>query len=115
MWCIDTLVEQRIAEAQGRGDFDDLPGRGAPLALDDLSLVPEELRAGYLLLKNAGCLPPELAERAEIAQLEQLIREAADGNSVESARRRLALLRSRRGDDFNLLPAYAEQVGRKLG
>ncbi|MDI5568641.1 DUF1992 domain-containing protein, partial [Salmonella enterica subsp. enterica serovar Kentucky] len=42
-----------IIEAQRKGEFDNLPGRGEPLILDDDSHVPAELRAGYRLLKNA--------------------------------------------------------------
>jgi len=57
MWLIDELAEARIAEARERGAFDDLPGTGRPLPLNDDTLVAEELRAGYLL--------PELGLRGE--------------------------------------------------
>ena len=50
MWILDKLAEQQIDEAHARGDFDDLAGAGRPLQLEDLSQVPEELRAAYLLL-----------------------------------------------------------------
>lgn len=65
----DAIAERRILEAQARGDFDDLPGTGAPLQLDDDSLIAEDLRAGYRILKNAGYLPPELEIHREIEQL----------------------------------------------
>lgn len=58
MWLLDQWAERHIIEAQRKGEFDNLPGRGEPLILDDDSHVPAELRAGYRLLKNAGCLPP---------------------------------------------------------
>jgi len=74
----DALAERRIREAQENGDFDDLPGAGAPLALEDDALVPEELRAAYRLLRNAGFVPPELAARREIHELEQLLRSVTD-------------------------------------
>lgn len=61
MWLLDQWAERHIIEAQRKGEFDNLPGRGEPLILDDDSHVPAELRAGYRLLKNAGCLPPELS------------------------------------------------------
>ena len=49
------LAERRIEEAIERGEFDDLPGAGKPLDLDDLDpLLPEELRMAYRILKNAG-------------------------------------------------------------
>ncbi|MDO2177288.1 DUF1992 domain-containing protein, partial [Escherichia coli] len=37
------------------------------------SHVPAELRAGYRLLKNAGCLPPELEQRKAAFALEDLL------------------------------------------
>jgi hypothetical protein len=73
----DAIAERRIREAQERGEFDHLPGTGAPLELDDDLLVPEELRVAYRLLKNAGFIPPELAAHREIRELEQLL-QAAD-------------------------------------
>jgi hypothetical protein len=51
---LDFLVEQKLLEAVSRGEFDDLPGAGRPLDLDDDPLVPEELRLAYRILKNAG-------------------------------------------------------------
>lgn len=57
---LDFIAEQRIAEAIENGDFDDLPGSGKPLQLDDDSLVPEELRLAYRVLKNAGFVPSEI-------------------------------------------------------
>ena len=49
------LAERKIEEAIERGDFDDLPGAGRPLDLDDLDpMLPEELRMAYRILKNAG-------------------------------------------------------------
>ncbi|HEY7527996.1 MAG TPA: DnaJ family domain-containing protein, partial [Candidatus Deferrimicrobiaceae bacterium] len=60
------LAESKIREAMERGEFDRLPGAGKPLSLDDDSMVPHELRVAYRILKNAGCLPPELELRKEI-------------------------------------------------
>ena len=54
------LAEQRILEAQRKGEFDDLPGKGKPLELEDLSWVPDDLRIGYKVLKNARVLLPEV-------------------------------------------------------
>ena len=41
MYLIDKLAEEKITEAIGRGELDNLPGAGKPLHLDDDSLVPE--------------------------------------------------------------------------
>lgn len=46
MWLLDQWAERHIIEAQRKGEFDNLPGRGEPLILDDDSHVPAELRAG---------------------------------------------------------------------
>ena len=92
------LVEQRIREANERGEMDNLAGEGRPLELDDDSMVPDDLRAGYRLLKNANCLPPELADNAEIRNLEELLAAIDAGASTadrETAQRRLRVLRER--------------------
>jgi len=68
------LAEQRILEAQRRGDFDDLPGKGKPLELEDLTWVPDELRIGYMVLKNAHILPPEAELLKDIHILEDLLK-----------------------------------------
>lgn len=75
---INAIVEERIREAQARGEFDSLPGMGAPLDLDDDALVPEELRTAYRILKNSGFLPPELEMHREIREIEQLLRGVRD-------------------------------------
>ena len=73
MWGFQKLVERRIEDAQKNGDFDDLPGSGEPLRLEDDSRVPDDLRLTYKILKNADCLPPELQLRKEIRQMEDML------------------------------------------
>ena len=67
------IAEQRIREAMEGGEFDNLPGSGAPLTLDEDGWIPEDLRMAYKVLKNARCLPPELELRKEIFSLCDLI------------------------------------------
>lgn len=74
MWLLDQWAERHIRDAQKKGEFDDLPGRGETLVLDDDSHIAPELRAGYRLLKNAGCLPPELEQRREAVELADLLK-----------------------------------------
>ena len=69
----EKIVEQRIKEAMEKGDFDNLPGKGRPIPLEDDSHVPEDLRLAYKVLKNADCLPPELLEKKEILQMEDML------------------------------------------
>ena len=95
MWLIDQLAEQRIHEAAGQGAFDDLPGAGQPLSLDDDAAVPAELRNAYRLLKNAGYLPPELQLRRDIAAAEQLLALAEQAEERAGHARRLRYLMAR--------------------
>ena len=67
------IVEERIRVAQKKGGFDNLPGSGQPLALDDDGSVPEDLRLAYKILKNADCLPPEIELMKEIKLTEDLL------------------------------------------
>ena len=93
MWLLDQWAERHILDAQRKGELDNLPGSGEPLSLDDDSHVPAELRAGYRLLKNAGCLPPELEHRKEAVMLTDLLKgvQESDPRYAELSRR-LALL-----------------------
>lgn len=93
MWLLDQWAERHIIDAQRKGEFEDLRGTGAPLVLDDDSHVPVELRAGYRLLKNAGCLPPELEHRKEAIQLLDLLKGLRqDDPQYQEVSRRLSLL-----------------------
>ena len=47
------IAEAKILTGIERGEFDDLPGAGKPLEVEDLSRIPAHLRAGYKLLRNA--------------------------------------------------------------
>lgn len=95
MSLLDDLAERHIRDAIDRGEFDNLPGHGRPLKLDDDSMVPPELRAAYRLLKNSGYLPPELELSREIRSVEDLLRVSTSGDERSRARRRLLLLRTR--------------------
>ena len=80
------IAEERIKEAQRAGAFDDLPGKGKPLDLEDQSWVPEDLRIGYHILKNAHVLPPEAELLKDIHTIEDLLKHVED----EGERRALA-------------------------
>lgn len=77
-FALDRLVEARIAEATAAGEFDDLPGAGQPLSLDNDALVPEEIRVAYRMLKNAGFAPPEVMKLREAAGLQAALTAACD-------------------------------------
>ena len=67
------IVEERIRRAQLKGEFKNLSGNGKPLVFEDDSLVPEELRLAYKILKNADCLPPEVELKKEVERTEDLL------------------------------------------
>lgn len=115
---LDAIAEERIAEAIRRGDFDDLPGAGKPLDLDGDPLVPEDVRAIYRILKNAGFVPPEVIERREIAQLEAALPAITDVDARAKALAKLAVLRTRlgahRGVQLTANRRYAQKIVEKL-
>lgn len=71
-------MEERIREAQREGAFDNLPGQGKSLQLEDQSLIPKDLRMSYHILKNAHVLPPEAELRKEIQTLQDLLKYVED-------------------------------------
>ncbi len=121
MLAFETIAENRIREAMDRGEFDRLPGAGRPLRLEDDSMVPPELRVAYRILRNAGCLPPELELRKEILTLRDLIRAVEDEGEKKAGIRELnrKLLKlsimSGRTIDLDAFPEYGERIAARLG
>jgi len=92
MGFFDRLVEERIREAQSDGMFDNLPGKGRPLNLDDDNGVPEDLRLTYKVLKNSNCLPIEMELRKEFFNLRKLLSAAIDEPTRRELRRELNMI-----------------------
>jgi hypothetical protein len=84
------IAEQKIREAMERGEFDHLAYEGKPLNLDDLSGVPETLRMGYRILKNAGVLPPEMQLKKDIVALHDLLKACYDDDERQSLHQTLS-------------------------
>lgn len=83
------LAEERIKEAMKNNEFDNLPGKGKPLPKDDLAHVPNELRIGYKILKNAGMVPEEVQLKKEMLQIEDLIAYCHDEHEREHLKKKL--------------------------
>ncbi|MEN9935711.1 MAG: hypothetical protein RLZZ387_2290 [Chloroflexota bacterium] len=65
----ENVVDQLLNKARSEGQFDNLEGQGRPLRSDiEERLVPEELRAGFRMLKNAGFAPPWVEARRAVDQ-----------------------------------------------
>lgn len=83
------ISEDRIKQAYKDGEFDNLPGLGKPIQLEDLSGIPEELRMAYKLLKNAGYTRDECQLRQEMMTIEDLIKKCDDSKEKESLQKKL--------------------------
>jgi len=70
-------VERQILEAMARGEFDNLPGAGKPLDLDEWERTPAEYRMAYSILKNSKFIPPEVQLLKEIYELREAIQHAS--------------------------------------
>lgn len=117
-----SLVDIRIAEATAKGEFDNLPGAGQPLELDNDTHVPAEERAAYRLLKNSGFVPPELEQISEVnALLAQIERDEYAGDADGAAGKRLRALlvklelAGRPATAHNAWRAYEDALRRKSG
>jgi len=114
---LTTIAERKISEAIVRGELDNLPGKGRPLAMDeDLSGVPAELRMAYKVLKNAGFVPPEVELRKEIVSLREMLGQLEDDEKRRSVRRqldykllRLNMMRNR-PLDLDEFPEYRDRI-----
>ncbi|MBI4777084.1 MAG: DUF1992 domain-containing protein [Deltaproteobacteria bacterium] len=120
MFDFQKIAEQRILEAIERGELDGLPGAGSPIAYEDESRIPEDLRMAYKILKNANCVPPEVSELKEIRQAEDLLEHVKDEQEKYRLVKRLNfrimkinMLKNRRAD-FEIPQHYCEKLADKL-
>ncbi len=70
------LVEEILGEARENGEFDNLPGKGKPLRLQDDVYAGDKALA-YHLLKNNDMAPPEIERgrqiEAELARADEIL------------------------------------------
>ena len=74
----DKLVEEKIKEAQARGEFDNLSGKGKPIDLSSYFETPEEIRVAQSVLKNGGFTSREVELLNEIAELKHVLASLVD-------------------------------------
>jgi hypothetical protein len=60
------VAERQIKEAMDRGDFDNLPGKGKPLNLDEDASIPVHQRMMMKILKKAEALPDWISLEKDI-------------------------------------------------
>jgi len=71
MSVFEKIVDEKIKNAIASGEFDDLPGKGKPVNLDEYFKAPAHLRVTYQLLKNYGVSPREVELKKEISELKK--------------------------------------------
>ena len=85
----ERIVEALIKEAQERGEFDNLPGKGKPIDLSDYFETPEEVRLAQSVLKNAGMTLPEVMLLKEIAELRQVLAAVTDETKKQEIQKKI--------------------------
>jgi hypothetical protein len=118
MKLLDALVEQRIAAAAARGEFDELPGAGAPLNFEDDPLVPEEVRIANRILKNAGFVPPAIEQLRALRSLQDELAAVGDRASRCALQAKMLALdmaiESLRGGPLVLPREYCRRIAERL-
>ncbi|MCM3602868.1 DUF1992 domain-containing protein [Robertmurraya korlensis] len=118
-----SISEERIRKAIENGEFDQLPGYGKPLKLDDLSAIPEELRMAYTVLKNAGNSPEEHTLKQEMMSIESLLKSCDDDNERLGLQKKLnekmlrynSMLSKRRvNTNSSIFKNYEQKINKKL-
>ncbi len=94
----EDLVERKIREAQERGDFDNLSGRGRPLNLEP-NVYAGDWELSYKILKDNGFAPPWVEASREMEEALDAVRTAAQSWDP-----------SRPGDRASARRAYLERV-----
>jgi len=87
----ERIAQNRIKEAMEQGAFDNLPGAGKPLDLEDYFNTPEDLRMAYSILKSANCAPAEVELMKDVSRLQHEAAAATDPGRRQELRRALLL------------------------
>jgi hypothetical protein len=108
MSSFDKIVEAMIRDAQERGEFDNLPGKGKPIDLDAYFETPEEVRLAQSVLKNAGMTSPEVLLLKEIAGLRQLLPSLPDEDKKQEIQKKI----QQKLIEFNLMMERHKRLGK---
>lgn len=105
---LEKIAQEKIREAIANGEFDNLPGEGKPLMLDDEPGVPPHLRMSFKILKNANILPEEVQLKKDIHLLQQQLAATQDELEQRNLRRQIG----DRETHFNILmERHRRQIG----
>ncbi|QHE51033.1 DUF1992 domain-containing protein [Pontibacillus sp. HMF3514] len=117
------MAEERIKQADKNGEFKDLPGKGKPLDLSEINAVPEDLRMGYTIMKNANMIPEEMQIKKDIVKLEDLLQFCEDPKEEASLRKEInekqlrfqTLMDKRKMKQSGAFRQYRGKINRKIG
>lgn len=93
------IAEMKIRETIEKGELENLPGKGKPLEIDNMSFVPAELRMAFRIIKNAGLVPVEVSLNKDMDTLKKKIEESKDETERNLFKRKLIELEVR----YNIL------------
>lgn len=116
------IAEEKIRKAMEDGEFDNLPGQGKPLQLEDLSHIPEELRVAYKVMKNANIVNDLDTLQKELMTIDDLIdscKSSENRNRLNKEKRLIekkldALLKKRKSLDTKASAFYKERMLERL-
>ncbi len=106
---LEKAVEAIIREAQERGEFDNLKGKGKPIDLSAYFETPEEMRMAYSILQNAGMAPLEAELLQEIAALKERLATTYE----EAHRNRIKKMISEKQLQFDIIMEKKKASSRK--
>lgn len=92
-------IDEIIRDAIMRGEFQNLPGQGKKLNLDDYFNTPEDVRLGYGLLKSNDFVPEEVQMLKDIETLQEKLKQT----TAEEERNRLQREIESRRLKYNIL------------
>ncbi|HZU87599.1 MAG TPA: DUF1992 domain-containing protein [Anaerolineaceae bacterium] len=70
----ERIAEEKIRQAMQEGQFNDLPGRGKPLNLEEDPFVPEDQRLSQHVLKSQGYAPEWMDIWREVEEKRKTLR-----------------------------------------
>lgn len=113
------VAEDKIKTSMKNGDFDYLPGKGKPQKLEDLSMIPEDLRIAYKVLKNSGYLSEEAEFKKDMVSVKELLSYCEDDEEQNRLRKRISEKEIRYNKLFEerkskISPEYRNRIESKI-
>jgi len=105
---IGKIAERKIQEGIEEGKFDNLPGMGKPLELNDGDSLPLDVRMANKVLKNAGVLPEWIQVQNEITTEREEMARYRERMAAENLKRRTRLEQQKLPADHAAIRQFAE-------